>query len=81
MADISDENYVSYINKDGELKEAKLPTDAELLKELKDCWFNNNEDSQVFFTMINACGQSKFIACRIKGTEETKWINFYDSSY
>lgn len=68
VADISDENYVSYINKDGELKEAKLPSDAELYKELSDCWFDNNEDAQVYFTMINACGQSKFIACRIKGT-------------
>lgn len=67
VADISDDGFVSLLEKDGSLKEdIKLPADAELAAGLKKCWEENNNNAQVYFTMITACGNSKFISFRIK---------------
>lgn len=58
------------IEKDNSLREdLKLPADAELNAELQKCWNENNEHGQVFFTVLNACGESKFVSCRYKGAE------------
>ncbi len=67
VADINADGFVSLIQKDNSLKEdTKLPADAELSDMLEKCWNENNEHSQVYFTILSACGQSKFIACRTK---------------
>lgn len=68
MADVNEDDFVSLILPDGSLKEdLKLPVgDEEIYKELKKIWDENNDKSQVFFTVISACGQEKIIAARTK---------------
>ena len=68
VADINDDDdFVSAILEDGDLKmDLKLPTDdEETYKILKKCW-DERGDKQVFFTILKACGQEKYIAARYK---------------
>lgn len=70
VADLDEEDFCSLILDDGSLKEdLKLPVDLELNAELRKAWEENNEKSQVFFTVITAVGQNKIIAVRIKDNE------------
>lgn len=67
VADIDEEGFVSLILADNSLKEdLKLPTDATLHDELLNIWEKNNDQAQVFFTVISACGEEKAIAGRVK---------------
>ena len=67
VADIQNDDFVSLILPDNSLKEdLKLPADAELYQDLRACWEENNENAQVFFTVLSACGQEKICAFRIK---------------
>jgi translation elongation factor IF5A len=67
VADVAADDFVSLIKKDGSLKEdLKLPTDEELRAELRKLWDENNEKSQVFFTVIRACGNEKIMSGRCK---------------
>ena len=67
VADISEDDFVSLILPDSSLKEdLKLPADAELSEDLKNCWESNNDSCQVFFTVLEACGQEKIISSRTK---------------
>ena len=69
VADINeDDDFVTLIEEDGSLKEnLKLPVaDEELYAELKKLWNENHEKSQVFFSVIRACGQEKIITGRVK---------------
>lgn len=60
VADIDDDDFVSLIKPDGDLKsDLKLPAEEELKKELKDMWENNKENGQIFFTVMSAVGQEK----------------------
>ncbi len=70
VADINTDGFVSLIEKDNTLKEnIKLPADQDLREMLGKCWEENNNDCQVYFTLIAACGQYKFIACRTKAND------------
>jgi translation initiation factor 5A len=58
VADINTDGFVSLIEKDNTLKEnIKLPADQDLREMLEKCWEENNNDCQVYFTLIAACGQ------------------------
>jgi translation elongation factor IF5A len=59
VADISEDNFVSFILETGELKEdLKLPVeDQEVYQELKKLWDDNNAKGQVYFTIISAVKQ------------------------
>ena len=67
VADLGEDNFVSLILPDSTLKEdLKLPADAELHQELRSCWEENNDNCQVFFTVLSACGEEKIICARTK---------------
>lgn len=67
VADISEDGFVSLILNDGSLKEdIKIPYgDEEIAKELQKVWEERGE-SQVYFTLLSACGQDKLVAARRK---------------
>jgi translation initiation factor 5A len=67
VADISEDGFVSLIEKDNSLKEdIKLPADAELSANLQKCWDENNNNCQIYFTVLSACGNSKIVSFRTK---------------
>lgn len=67
VADVNEDGFVSLIEKDGSLKEdVRLPADAELNDTLLACWNESNNNYLIYFTLISACGQSKFVSCRTK---------------
>ncbi len=66
VVDINADGFASILKDDSTLKDVKMPTDAEERRELETCWEENHEDSQVFFTLLEACGKEKFVACRAK---------------
>lgn len=67
VADIDDDDFVSLIQPDGELKaDLKLPAEEDLNKELRDMYENNKDKAQVFFTVQSAVGQEKIISGRFK---------------
>jgi translation initiation factor 5A len=68
VADVHEhDNFVSAIQDNGELKEdLKLPTeDEELFPVLKKMW-EERGDKSVYFTILKACGQEKWISGRYK---------------
>lgn len=68
IADISEDHFVSRIMEDGTVDETlKLPIeDEEIYDELMKVWNTKAGDDSVYFTTVNACGQEKFIAARIR---------------
>lgn len=68
VADINeDDMFVSLIQDDGSLKtDLKLPKEEELQAELLKLWRDNNENGQVFYSVISACGQDKIVTGRCK---------------
>ena len=67
VADIGEDDFVSLIMQDSTLKEdLKLPTEAELYRELRSCWEENHDSAQIFFTVLEACGQEKICTFRTK---------------
>ena len=67
VADIDEDNFVSAILEDGDLKaDLKLPTDdEETFKNLSKIW-EERGDKQVFFTIQKATGMEKYISGRYK---------------
>ena len=69
VADLDEDDFAHCILDDGSLKsDLKIPTmeqDEEIHKELTKCW-NDRGEKQVFFTVLKACGQEKFVASRYK---------------
>lgn len=67
VADIGEDDYVSVIQQDGDLKaDLKLPINDEVIyKELKTMW-EDRGDSSIYFTIQKACGQEKFVSGRSK---------------
>lgn len=67
VADINEDEFVSCILDNGDLKEdLKLPVaDEEIYGELKKMW-DARGDKSVYFTILKACGQEKYIAGRYK---------------
>lgn len=67
VADIDDDDFVSLIKLDGELKsDLKLPVDEDLHDELKDMWENNKDKGQVYFSVISAVNQEKIVSGKVK---------------
>lgn len=67
VANISGDNFVSLIKQDYSLKEDICLT-ADLKEELKSLYEDNQNDCEIYFTVISACGQQKIIAGRTKET-------------
>jgi len=67
VADIDEDDFVSCILPDGDLKtDLKLPKDdEETYAELKKAWDERGE-STVFFTILRAVGKEKFVSARTK---------------
>lgn len=67
VADIDEDDFVSCILPDGDLKtDLKLPKeDEELYDELKKVW-DERADATVFFTILKAVGKEKFVGARTK---------------
>lgn len=70
VADVSEDGFVSLIDKNELKEDIKLPTDDEARQMFMKCWEDNNRTSQVFFTLISACGQARFVSCRVKGNND-----------
>ena len=68
VADIDEDEFVSVILPDGDLKsDLKLPKeDEETYDELRKVWDENHENNTVLFTIQRATGKEKFIAARVK---------------
>ena len=68
VADISADDFVSFILPDGQLKEdLKLPiADDELYRELSELWKAYHENGQIFFTIISACSNEKIVSGRVR---------------
>ena len=65
VADISDDDFVSLVLPDANLKEdLKLPSDKKEAKKLRDAFEMNKDECSVYFTYIKACGQEKLISVR-----------------
>ena len=65
VADISDDDFVSLVLPDANLKEdLKLPSDKKEAKKLRDAFEMNKDECSVYFTYIKACGQEKLISAR-----------------
>ena len=65
VADIAEDDFVSFILEDGTLKEdLKLPNDEDLNNELRKCFDENKDKGQIYFTIVKACGQEKIISGR-----------------
>jgi translation initiation factor 5A len=67
VADIDEDDFVSVILPDGDLKtDLKLPKDdPETYKELKKVW-DERGDKTIYFTIQRAVGMEKFISARSK---------------
>lgn len=67
VADIDEDDFVSAILPDGDLKtDLKLPKDdPETYKELKKVW-DERGDKTIYFTIQRAVGKEKFISARSK---------------
>ena len=67
IADVGEDDFVSAIEEDGGLYNTlKLPTeDDETYKELRKMWDDRGE-KQVFFTVLRAVGQQKWVSGRYK---------------
>ena len=67
VADIDEDDFVSVILPDGDLKtDLKLPKeDEECYDELKKVWEERGENT-VLYTIQRACGKEKFISARTK---------------
>ncbi len=67
VADINEDDFVSCILDNGDLKEdLKMPVaDEEIYPTLKKMW-NERGDKSVYFTILKACGQEKYISGRYK---------------
>jgi hypothetical protein len=72
VADIDEDEFVSIILKNGDLKrDLKLPAeDPEVYKELKKAWDENHEKNSIYFTALSAIGTEKFVSCRVKAEED-----------
>lgn len=71
VADIDEDGFVSLLDGRNELMTGyKLPVADDEREMLTKCWDEFHDNQQVFFTLISAKGQSKFIACRTKGANE-----------
>jgi hypothetical protein len=68
VADIEEDDFVSFILETGELKtDLKMPVeDEEIYPGLKKLWDENNEKGDIFFTIISACKQEKIISGRLR---------------
>ena len=67
IADVGEDDFVSAIQEDGDLYNTlKLPVeDDETYKELRKMWDDRGE-KQVFFTVLRAVGQQKWVSGRYK---------------
>lgn len=67
VADIDEDDFVSVILPDGDLKsDLKLPKeDEDTYKELKKVWDERGENT-VLYTIQKACGKEKFVSARTK---------------
>jgi hypothetical protein len=67
VADIDEDEFVSVILPDGDLKcDLKLPQeDEQIYGELTKAW-KERGDKTIYFTIQRACGREKFISVRSK---------------
>jgi hypothetical protein len=58
VADISEDNFVTFVLPDATLKEdLKLPNDKKEAKKLREIFEVNKDKHPVYFTIIKACGE------------------------
>ena len=67
VADVDEDDFVSAIMEDGDLKtDLKLDSgESETYNELKKMW-EDRGDKGVFFTILRACGREKYVSGRYK---------------